>query len=746
MKPLCTTRGCAFAVKFVAGPSYCPPPPFVLHAPPASVSGPINVATFSTIVSRHSSASSFLCSSSPPASVSSPTTARPLSTRSHLGPHHFLASPTILPTFHFQRSLPRLPIPELSASLDRYLAAQRPLLDDASYAATERLARDFAQNEGESLQAELQRRDAAAKHTSYISGWWFDSYLRDRAPLPLNYNPFIGFVDDDSVVSSAATSGTTAQLIRSVNFLVSSARFYNSLTTERLDPEMYHLNSRKSDNERTRRMLKRVPRSVAFYGAYLMKIFPLDMSQYGNLFHSTREPRKGQDVIVKHSPSRHVVVLRRGRFYSMPILKENGEIVDASTLLVSLKSIIDDPSPAPEYPVAALTTTHRDRWAALRDALVASGDAERDATNAESLRQIDSALFCLCLDDAAPLSDDDRLERLSLSDLFLHGVDGVNRWFDKSFSLIVCANGKAGINFEHSWGDGVAVLRYFNEIFDDSTNRPVVRGSGGESNVDDAQPDFRELEFRLSDSLKSEVIQIRSEFLATVASLKTNLLIYHGVGRKQIKSFELSPDGVFQLAFQMAYYRLTGKIGATYESCSTAAFKHGRTETLRPATIEARDCCVAMSGSSGLSKTGVNSYHLELIKKASKKHGQLTKEAAMGQGFDRHLFALRKIAEERVAEGNESSLPAFYLDESYAGINRNVLSTSTLGAIGAKIGGFAPTCEEGLGIGYMLVDDMIGCNVTSYVGKGDVDGYLECLRACLDDIFDVLRKGDSSEP
>lgn len=40
-----------------------------------------------------------------------------------------------------------------------------------------------------------------------------------------------------------------------------------------------------------------------------------------------------------------------------------------------------------------------------------------------------------------------------------------SRWFDKSFSLIVAKNGEAAINFEHSWGDGIAVLRFLNEIY-----------------------------------------------------------------------------------------------------------------------------------------------------------------------------------------------------------------------------------------------------------------------------------------
>jgi carnitine O-palmitoyltransferase 2 len=42
-------------------------------------------------------------------------------------------------------------------------------------------------------------------------------------------------------------------------------------------------------------------------------------------------------------------------------------------------------------------------------------------------------------------------------DTMLHGT-GRNRWFDKSFQYIVLPSGRAALNFEHSWGDGVAGL------------------------------------------------------------------------------------------------------------------------------------------------------------------------------------------------------------------------------------------------------------------------------------------------
>ena len=45
-------------------------------------------------------------------------------------------------------------------------------------------------------------------------------------------------------------------------------------------------------------------------------------------------------------------------------------------------------------------------------------------------------------------------------------------WFDKCFMLMIDGAGRAAVNFEHSWGDGVAVMRYFNEVFADSTRQP----------------------------------------------------------------------------------------------------------------------------------------------------------------------------------------------------------------------------------------------------------------------------------
>jgi hypothetical protein len=107
-------------------------------------------------------------------------------------------------------------------------------------------------------------------------------------------------------------------------------------------------------------------------------------------------------------------------------------------------------APASSNP-GVLTTAARDDWTAARARLVA------DATNAASLRVIDEALFVVVMDDAQPLT------RAAEARTMLFG-DGRSRWFDKSFSLIVTRSGKVAVNFEHSWGDGVCVLRMCNDV------------------------------------------------------------------------------------------------------------------------------------------------------------------------------------------------------------------------------------------------------------------------------------------
>ncbi|KAE8610251.1 hypothetical protein XENTR_v10012059 [Xenopus tropicalis] len=615
---------------------------------------------------------------------------------------------SIVPTMHFQKSLPRLPIPKLEDTIKRYLNAQRPLLDDVQFKKTEQLALNFQNGVGKQLHEELVQQDKQNKHTSYISGPWFDMYLCARESIVLNFNPFISFTPDPR-------PDYNRQLIRATNMTVSAMRFLKTMRAGYLEPEIFHLNPAKSDTLTFRKLIRFVPSSLSWYGAYMVNAYPLDMSQYFRLFNGTRIPKPNRDELWTDEKGRHLLVLRKGNFYVFDVIDKDGNIVKASEIQAHLQHILSDTTPAPEFPLGYLTSEERNTWAVLRQKLLNNG-------NQEALAKVDSAVFCLCLDDF-PVED-----RVSLSHNMLHG-SGLNRWFDKSFSIIMTEDGTAAVNFEHSWGDGVAVLRFQNEVFKDSTQRPAISPESCSAPVDSSKA-VQRLHFNLDDSLKAAIANAKEKFDTSVNALSIATMEFKKGGKELLKTQKLSPDAVSQLSFQMAFLRQYGKTTATYESCSTAAFKHGRTETVRPASIYTKKCSEAfVMHPSKHSPAELRS----MLQDCSKYHGQLTKEAAMGQGFDRHLFALRYLASSKGL-----SLPEIYQDASYAQINHNVLSTSTLTSPAVQLGGFAPVVPDGFGVGYGVHDDWIGCNVSSYQTR-DVRQFVECVHQSLDDIFTVLQ-------
>lgn len=162
-----------------------------------------------------------------------------------------------VPTMHFQKSLPRLPIPNLLKTEERYLNALRPLLTNDQYVQAQRSTKDFIVNEGKVLQEKLIAKDKMNKHTSYISEYWFDLYLRDRAALPINYNPLLVFQND-------TRSEYNDQLIRATNLLISAVRFMLSLRAQILEPEVYHMQPKKSDTPRFRTITGLLPESLSW--------------------------------------------------------------------------------------------------------------------------------------------------------------------------------------------------------------------------------------------------------------------------------------------------------------------------------------------------------------------------------------------------------------------------------------------------------------------------------------------------
>lgn len=617
-----------------------------------------------------------------------------------------------MPTMHFQKSLPRLPIPDLQMTCTRYLNAQKPLLSEDQFSKTESYVQHFLKNQGPELQAELKLQDSRNKHTNYICEHWFDMYLRDRRPLPINYNPII-------VYNQEPEAKLNQPLVKATNLVISSMRFLKSLRAGILEPEVFHLNPQKSDTKLFRTITGLLPSAVSWYGAYMFNAYPLDMSQYKNLFNSTRVPRIEKDEIQCKPDNKHLVVLRRGHFYSFDVLDKDGKIVPAAQVASNLKQIINDNRPMNEKSVGVLTAGNRDEWAENRSHLAGLG------RNSALIKLIDTAAFVLVLDDDVIGNNETKLFRT-----FLTG-DCKNRWYDKSFSLILTKDGYAGVNFEHSWGDGVAVLRYFQDIKKDVEKRPGIRPE----EVDNlsCSANVQKLDFQLDEKLE-EVLRKEGEKYQQVSNeLDIDCLLFEGFNRNDCKRHKLSPDAVMQLSFQLAMFKMEKRSVPVYESCSTAAFKHGRTETIRPCTILTKNLCSALTKRTVKNGPSMTEFH-KMLTESCNLHSQLVKEAAMGQGFDRHLFALRKIAEKK---GLDIDL---YRDPAYEWINHNILSTSTLSSPAILIGGFGPVVKDGYGLGYMMHENAVGLAATSYKSQRSAAEYVKVWESSIQDLARLLKK------
>lgn len=86
------------------------------------------------------------------------------------------------------------------------------------------------------------------------------------------------------------------------------------------------------------------------------------------------------------------------------------------------------------------------------------------------------------------------------------------------------------------------------------------------------------------------------------------------------------------MTMQLAYYRDAGKIPLTYEASVTRLYLEGRTETVRPCTIESSAWVKSMEN-----PNWNNQERLHL-------HQQRFCEAMSGNAIDRHLFCLYVVS------------------------------------------------------------------------------------------------------
>ena len=549
----------------------------------------------------------------------------------------------------FEDSLPRLPVPTLEETSKRYLKSVHPLLNEAEFKHTRSAVDAFTKSggSGEQLQKRLMARREDSKHRNWIYEWWNDAaYLSYRDPIVPYVSYFYSHRDDRR---RRNPSKRAAALVTGV------LEFRKQVDNGTVEPEY-------------------------------MKRLPISMESYQWMFNSCRIPGKTTDFPVKYNWQDHqyILVIRKNQFFKLQY-SIGGQQLNAAELEKQFSRIYKTAQRS--APIGALTSQNRDIWHNAREALLSAHPA-----NAQALETIQAASFTVCLDDASPITLEERAHQ------YWHG-DGQNRWFDKPLEFIINENGTSGFIGEHSMMDGTPTHRlndYANMMI--FTNKLDLSESSIRSDLAEPQP----IKFHTNDTVLREIHRAISDFDSLIAQHDLRVQAYQGYGKGLIKRFKCSPDAYVQMIIQLAYHKMYGCNRPTYESAATRRFQQGRTETCRSVSDESVAWCDAMADPEIPSEECIKRFRAALD-----AHVKYISDASDGKGVDRHLFGLKKC----LKEGEE--VPEIFKDRAYGYSGTWFLSTSQLSSEFFNGYGWSQVVDEGWGIAYMINENRYATSLDS---------------------------------
>lgn len=563
-------------------------------------------------------------------------------------------------TFAADDHLPRVPLPTLEDSCGRFLQWCEPLLTADEIAATRAAVDDLLRpgGPGRTLHAALAEYDATPGVGSWLDLFWPSRYLGRRDRIALNANFFFLFQDDTPLAASTAAT----QVDRAAGIISAAVDYKLALDREAIPP-------------------------VTQRGQQL------SMWQNKYLFSETRIPGVEQDTVrVPYSaewpgPSqaRHIVVFFHGSTFRMDVIGPDGAPYSPEDLADGLRAVLKAGArPArTDTAVGHLTTKARAEWAQSRQRLLA------EPANAAALDTIETALFAVCLEDFAPRDD------LHACDELLHG-DSANRWFDKSVSFIVFADGQAGINVEHCGLDGTTILSFVDTLLETPVQEHAAHSGAQAQGLPAVEP----VEFVLDEAQRSDIAAAGAAFAQYAAANATQTVSFPDFGTARAKQLGISPDAFAQLSYQLAHRRSKGLTGATYESIATRQYRNGRTEAMRVITPE----MIAFVDTMQDQDAGAEAK-LAAARTAAAAHVERAKQCQAGDAPEQHLWELQWIQRRRGAELGVTDPIPLYDSPGWTIMRDDYLSTSSAPSVNIRYFGFGSTSSRCIGIAYVLLPD-----------------------------------------
>uniref|UniRef100_A0A3P9D7U1 Carnitine palmitoyltransferase 1A2b n=1 Tax=Maylandia zebra TaxID=106582 RepID=A0A3P9D7U1_9CICH len=412
-------------------------------------------------------------------------------------------------------------------------------------------------------------------------------------------------------------------------------------------------------------------------------VIPLCAAQCERMFNTTRTP--GVETGNKHTHT------------------QNGNDIRTTVWILCCLHIIK----AMIYNIY-MSSPPRIPWAQMRKQYFSSG------VNKRSLDIIERAAFFVTLDDEEQgMRGDDpegNLDRYAKS--LLHGKC-YDRWFDKSFSVVIYKNGKSGLNAEHSWADAPTVAHLWEyTLATDAFQLGYTEDGHCKGDVEPSLPQPQRLVWNIPAEVQAQVSSSLAVAQALADDVDCHVFPFREFGKGRIKKCRVSPDAFIQISLQLAYYRDRGGFCLTYEASMTRLFREGRTETVRSCSNES--CAFITALESGETEEECR----RLFQLASERHQNLYRMAMTGAGIDRHLFCLYVVSKYLGVESpflKEVLSEPWRLSTSQTPVQQmNLFDLKNHPDFISLGGGFGPVADDGYGVSYIIVgEDMVNFHVSS---------------------------------
>ena len=273
---------------------------------------------------------------------------------------------------HNHLNLPRLPIPNLSETLERYVKSVESLTldtnfvdrklngDVSSFSRTSSLVEE-ASTSSLFLEAQASLLEKDKKRTSYphfyFEHLWDEMYLTLRCPNPIHVSPAY-------VLKPPSSNASVSQTRRAACLIYSALQWY-----------------------------KRAQR-----GEFPEEVRSQCISQVSTLYGATRVPRRSRDVLLTNPDSSHITIQRGGRIYKMNVLNDQCDVRSIASIESYLERVIHDVDSRASNDdnglgVGLLTATNRDVWADVRSKM-----EKTSALNRQSFDIMDRSLLNVALD------------------------------------------------------------------------------------------------------------------------------------------------------------------------------------------------------------------------------------------------------------------------------------------------------------------------------------------------------------